>query len=93
MFEGLEFEFRLGSAMVETDSVLAWAPAPCRFELRDGGGVCIEPWSSLPSLILLAKTLSSVFRDVAPNETCSTDEESCRDDSTGGKTRRGFGEM
>jgi hypothetical protein len=79
--------------MAETDSVLAWAPAPCRFELRDGGGVCIEPGSSLPSLIPPAKMLSSVFRDVAPTESRFTDEESCRDDSTGGKTRWGFGEM
>ena len=76
--------------MVQTDSVLAWTPAPCRFELRDGGGVWIEPGSSLPSLILPAKMLSSVFRDVAPTESRSTDEESRRDDSTGGKARSGF---
>jgi hypothetical protein len=78
--------------MAKTDSVLAWAPAPCRFELWDGGGVCIEPGSSLPSLILPAKMVSSVFRDIAPTESRSTDEESCRDDSTGGKARSGFRE-
>ena len=86
--ESLEFEFRLGSAIVEAAGLLL---ATSRLEVRDGGGVCIDPGASLLSVFLSLKILSSVLRSVMLVESGLEDEERSRDGSTGGKGRSGFG--
>jgi hypothetical protein len=91
MVESLEFEFRLGSAIVEAAGFLACELATSRLEGRDGGGVCIDPGASPLSVFLSLKILSSVLRSVMLVESDLEDEERSRDGSTGGKGRSGFG--
>jgi hypothetical protein len=78
--------------MAKAESFLARELAPCCFELRDGGGVCVNPGSELPSLFLPFPILPPVFKSVVPVESCAGDEESCLDDSTGGNARSGLEE-
>lgn len=92
MFESLEFEFRLGSAMAEAESLLTCELNPCRLELRDGGGVCIDPELSPRGLFLPVTKLPSVCESVVLVDSRASDEESCLDDSTGGNVRTGSGE-
>ena len=92
MVESLEFEFLLGSAMMEADNLWGCELASGPFELRDGGGVRIDPRSSLPSRFLSIPLLPSVFKSVVPIETDAGDEESNREGSTGGRASSGVEE-
>jgi hypothetical protein len=78
--------------MTEDENLLDCVQAPCRLELRDGSGVWIDPESPLPFFFLPVRRLPSVFKSVVPVKIGAADEESSRDDSTGGNVRCGLGE-
>jgi hypothetical protein len=77
--------------MTEDKSFLGCVPAPCRLELRDGGGVRIGPESSLALGFLPVRRLPSVLKSAVPVETGAADEERSRDDSTGGNVKSELG--
>lgn len=78
--------------MAEAASLVAVELAPCRFEMPEGGGVCIDAGTTLTSPPLSLSMLSTELKSVVTIESCPEDEESNFDDSTGGKTISGFGE-